>query len=56
MKFKRLFLVWPRRHGKNEIIMDMRQPGENYCQDCPDHEACSTGYPCSVVKEVHREV
>lgn len=20
------------------------------CDDCPDHEACMTGYPCEVVK------
>ena len=24
-----------------------------FCDDCPDHEACSTGWPCWKVKEVH---
>ena len=24
-----------------------------YCFDCPDHEACSTGYPCWMVKEAN---
>jgi metal-responsive CopG/Arc/MetJ family transcriptional regulator len=23
-----------------------------YCADCPDHEACSTGWQCWMVKEV----
>ena len=29
----------------------MREP---LCDNCPDHEACMTGYPCSIVKRVHR--
>jgi hypothetical protein len=24
-----------------------------FCSDCPDHEACSTGYPCWKVKELN---
>lgn len=28
---------------------------EGYCHNCPDHEACSTGYPCDVVLWVQRE-
>lgn len=28
---------------------DMRKPGEKFCSDCPDHEACSQGYPCHMV-------
>lgn len=29
-----------------------------FCSDCPDHEACSTGWPCWKVKELrdNREV
>ena len=23
------------------------------CSDCPDHEACMTGYPCELVKRVN---
>ena len=23
-----------------------------YCDDCPDHEACYTGWPCEEVKRV----
>ena len=23
-----------------------------FCEHCPDHEACSTGAPCGVVKSV----
>lgn len=33
--------------------MDMREPGESFCSDCPDHEACSMGYPCSLVKRIN---
>ena len=29
---------------------DLREPGEAYCRDCPDPEACFTGYPCGLVK------
>lgn len=32
---------------------DMRLPGESFCSDCPDHEACCTGYPCDMVRRVH---
>lgn len=31
---------------------DMRLPGEAFCADCPDHEACWTAYPCDVVRRV----
>lgn len=24
-----------------------------FCEDCPDHEACSQGAPCDLVKQVH---
>jgi hypothetical protein len=27
--------------------------GDGFCKDCPDHEACATGYPCEVVKRVN---
>lgn len=23
-----------------------------FCPDCPDHEACATGWPCWMVKEL----
>lgn len=29
---------------------DERKPGESFCSDCPDHEACATAWPCDVVK------
>lgn len=35
-----------------EEVMDERQPGEAYCATCPDHEACQSGYPCSLVKRL----
>jgi len=41
-------------NGSSEI-MDMREPGESFCSDCPDHEGCMQGYPCSMVKRVERE-
>jgi ferredoxin len=25
----------------------------SFCDDCPDHEACATGWPCWKVKELH---
>lgn len=28
---------------------------DEYCKGCPDHEACSTGYSCDMVKAVHNE-
>jgi hypothetical protein len=31
---------------------DMRRDGEAFCADCPDHEACMTGWPCWKVKTV----
>lgn len=34
---------------------DMRQDGEPFCADCPDHEGCMSGYPCWKVREVHNE-
>lgn len=34
---------------------DMRFPGEAFCADCPDHEACMGGWPCWRVREVHNE-
>ena len=24
-----------------------------FCSDCPDHEGCATGVPCSLVKKAH---
>lgn len=30
--------------------MTGRRLASRFCGDCPDHEACSTGYPCSVVR------
>lgn len=55
----RWILVWPRQAGKNKIaqeIMDMRKEGEAFCADCPDHEGCMQGYPCSLVKRINNEV
>lgn len=31
---------------------DEREPGQDFCSDCPDHEACMQGYPCDMVKAV----
>jgi hypothetical protein len=31
---------------------DERQPGEAWCRDCPDHEACATGWRCDDVKRI----
>lgn len=38
----------------SETAADMRLPGESYCADCPDHEACYMGYPCDMVLAVAR--
>lgn len=40
--------------GRQQIgeTMDERRPGEAFCASCPDHEACMSGYPCSLVKRV----
>lgn len=29
---------------------DERAPGQAWCQTCPDHEACMSGWPCDRVK------
>lgn len=29
---------------------------EPFCHDCPDHEACATGWPCAEVKRVDERV
>lgn len=29
-----------------------RTENKVWCTDCPDHEACSQGYPCDMVKAV----
>ncbi|MGZ4516410.1 MAG: hypothetical protein ACXVXN_00585 [Mycobacteriaceae bacterium] len=34
-------------------LSDQRKPGEAFCSDCPDHEACAIGYPCHVVQAAH---
>lgn len=47
------FWVCPLNDAQPEI-MDERKPGEAFCADCPDHEACATAYPCSLVKRVAR--
>lgn len=36
-----------------EYIIDFRTGPEKFCDDCPDHEACSLGLPCELVKEVN---
>jgi hypothetical protein len=28
---------------------------DEFCKDCPDHEACCTGWPCTVVKAVDED-
>lgn len=38
-----------------EETMDEREPGEAFCAGCPDHEACATGHPCSLVKRVNQK-
>jgi hypothetical protein len=35
-----------------EDISEGALNGAPYCKDCPDHEACMTGFPCSMVKDV----
>lgn len=32
---------------------DERRPGEAFCFNCPDHEGCMQGIPCSLVKKVN---
>lgn len=34
-------------------VYDMRKPGESFCKDCPDHEGCMSGIPCSLVRRVN---
>ena len=29
---------------------DTRESGEGFCSNCPDHEGCSQGIPCTVAK------
>lgn len=41
-----------RQSDEREPGPDMRLSGESYCADCPDHEACFTGYPCDMVRRV----
>lgn len=31
-------------------------PSEPFCEDCPDHEACATGWPCDKVKSVDAQM
>lgn len=40
---------------RRQEIMDMRQPGEAFCSDCPDHEGCMQGVPCSLAKRVNKK-
>lgn len=49
--------IWARAEAMTRTIAqhadwvkDMREPGEAFCSDCPDHEACASGYPCEFVK------
>lgn len=35
------------------MSMDEREPGEAFCANCPDHEACMQNWPCDHVKLVH---
>jgi hypothetical protein len=35
-------------------VDDMRKPGEPFCSECPDHEACMSGYPCWWVQDLHQ--
>jgi len=35
------------------MSIDERKPGEAWCHDCPDHEACATGWRCDDVKEIN---
>jgi hypothetical protein len=37
---------------KPRVYNDHRKPGESFCSDCPDHEACMQAYPCWLVKGV----
>lgn len=43
-----------RQSAENRRVQgpDMRLPGEAFCADCPDHEACATAYPCDLVRRV----
>lgn len=43
--------VYPQPH---QCVEDMRKSGEAFCAACPDHEGCATGWPCALVREVHR--
>lgn len=36
-------------------VKDMRQVGEAFCSDCPDHEGCMQAAPCSLVKRVNKK-
>jgi hypothetical protein len=40
-------------HGVRHPNADMRFPGEAFCADCPDHEGCSQGMPCGIVRVVN---
>lgn len=39
--------------GEQEEVMDLREEGEAFCAKCPDHEACMSGYPCSLVQRAN---
>jgi hypothetical protein len=37
-----------------EEVFDLREEGEAFCAACPDHEACMSGYPCSLVQRINQ--
>ena len=55
--FPRLYGTDPRElvDRARDWRMDLRQPGEAFCANCPDHEACATAWPCELVQHVDRE-
>lgn len=44
----------PKPEKRRQEVMDMRKPGEAFCSDCPDHEGCMQGVPCSLAKRVNK--
>ena len=40
---------------QQQEVMDLRKEGEAFCSNCPDHEACMSGYPCSLVLRVNKK-
>jgi hypothetical protein len=53
-------VVWPPDYNSTFVCDDCgqvcgRDEAAGFCNDCPDHEACATGWPCWKVKELSGE-